>query len=108
MSKTPSCHRSFKPENSLIRKLFLFPDYRKNQYLFEIVSKLFLKQGKSVILFLKINLSQTISMEGSRQALSVDMLIERGIFEVNIFTRLPCFFIIKQVWDKKGVCFWCD
>ena len=50
------------------------------------------RQGLSVILlFLKINLSTTISMERSRRELSIDMVIHRGIFKNNQITLFPSF-----------------
>jgi len=47
------------------------------------------KQGESVIwIFLKLNLSTTISMKRSRRELSIDMVIPKGIFENNQITLL--------------------
>ena len=52
------------------------------------------KHGKDVIwLFLKIPLWITISMKSSRRDLSIDMVIQRGIFKNNQITLLPPFYL---------------
>jgi len=48
------------------------------------------KQGESVIrLFLKINLSTTISMTRPRPELSIEMVIHRGILKNNQIKLFP-------------------
>jgi len=60
------------------------------------------KQGKGVIwLFMKMNLSTTISMKRSRRELSIDMVIQRGIYKNKHITHLPCSTSIS----KKGLVF---
>jgi len=62
------------------------------------------KQGERVIsLFLKINLSTSISMKRSRRELSIDMVIHRNIFKNNQVKLSPCFTFIP----KTGVSFYC-
>jgi len=62
------------------------------------------KQGKSVIwLFLKINLSTTTSMKRSRRELSIDIVIQRGIFQNNQTTLFSSFTFIL----KTEVIFYC-
>jgi len=55
------------------------------------------KQGESVIwLFLKINLPTAISMKKYRRELSIDMIIDRGIFKNNQISLSPCFPFIPK------------
>jgi len=62
------------------------------------------KVRESVIwLFLKINLSTTIAMNGSRRELSIDIIIHWGIFKNNPISLFPCFTFIP----KTGVSFYC-
>jgi len=64
------------------------------------------KQGESVIwLFLKINISITISMKRSRQELSIDMVIHWGIFKYKEIALLPCFTFIPKT---AGLSFYCE
>jgi len=57
--------------------------------------------GESVIwLFLKINLSTTISMKRSRRELSIDMVIHRGIVKNNQITLFSCFTVIPKTRDN--------
>jgi len=52
--------------------------------------------GKNVIwVFLKIKPSTTTSIKRSRQELSIDMVIDRGIFKNNQMTLFSLFFITK-------------
>jgi len=63
------------------------------------------KQEESVTgVFLKINLSTTISMKRSRHELSIDMVIHRAIFRNNHFKLFPYFTFIP----KTGVNFYCE
>jgi len=58
------------------------------------------KERKNVIgLFLKINLSTSMSMNKSRRELSTDMVIRRGIFKDIQITIFPCF----NLRPKSGV-----
>jgi len=58
------------------------------------------KLGESVILlFLKINLSTTISMKRSRPKLFIDMNIHGDIFKNNQIALFPYFTLIP----KKGI-----
>jgi len=62
------------------------------------------EQGKSVIwLFLKINLSTTISMKRSRRELSIDMVIHKKIFENNQITLLSS--RVLPSYQKQGLDF---
>ena len=68
------------------------------------VSGMKVKQGENVIwLVLEINLSTTISMKRSRQELSIDMFIQRGIVQNNQITLFSCFPLIP----KTGISFYC-
>jgi len=52
------------------------------------------KQGKSVIcMFLKINLSTTISMKRSRRKLFINMVVDRDILWNNLITLIPLFYL---------------
>ena len=68
-----------------------------------------LKQGKSVIwLFLKTPLTSiTISMEGSRRDLFINMADVGFIFKNNPITLFPCFFFIDVGLPKTWVSFHC-
>ena len=44
------------------------------------------------------NASLTISMEGSRRNLFIDMIVDRFIFNNNQITLSPCF-TLKHTWD---------
>jgi len=60
------------------------------------------KQWESVyVFFLKINPSRTLLMKSSRRELSIDMVIQSGIFINNQITLFPCFTFIS----KTGVSF---
>jgi len=63
------------------------------------------KWGESVIwLFLKIDLSTTLSMKWSLQELSIDVIvIHRGNLKNNQMKLLPCFTLIP----KTGLNFYC-
>jgi len=62
------------------------------------------KQGESVIwLFLKINLSTSISTKRSRRELSIDIVVHRGAFKNNQITLFSCFTLIPET----GVGFYC-
>jgi len=50
------------------------------------------KHRKSIVwLFLKINLTTFTLKKRSLQEVSIDMVIDSGIFKINHFTLLPCF-----------------
>jgi len=69
------------------------------------------KQGESVSwLFFTINLSTSMSIKRSRRELSIDMIIQRGIFKNNQIKLFPCFtFIPTSIRvPKTGVSFYYD
>jgi len=62
------------------------------------------KQGKSAIwLFLKINISITISMKRSRRELSIDMVIHVYLKKISSSPVLPSYLMLP----KAAVNFYC-
>jgi len=60
-----------------------------------------MKHGEtSIWLFLKINLSTTISMERSRRELSIDVVIHKGILKNNQITLFPRFTFIHKTGEN--------